>query len=90
LAQYVADYYQLPWQEFDESLRALQNLRTQATAAAVEDDGLRLLQRYFGQLEYVLIKFPLQPGRVVVPFSWYANKQRLEGLYYDSQLSILA
>lgn len=69
LAEYIASSYAEPPEAYRDDLRVLDELRESATAAIdVNTNVLKRNIRYFGQLSFILSKFPAD---VNVKFTWY-------------------
>ncbi|KAJ1664129.1 pH-response regulator protein palA/rim20, partial [Coemansia sp. RSA 1646] len=69
LANYIASSYAEPPEAYRDDLRILDELRESATAALdVNTSVLKRNTRYYGQLSFILSKFPAD---VNVQFKWY-------------------
>ncbi|KAJ2083101.1 pH-response regulator protein palA/rim20 [Coemansia sp. RSA 988] len=69
LAEYIASSYAEPPEAYRDDLRVLDELREAATAALdVNHTALKRNTRYYGQLSFILSKFPAD---VNISFTWY-------------------
>ncbi|KAJ1965529.1 pH-response regulator protein palA/rim20 [Dipsacomyces acuminosporus] len=68
LAEYIASSYAEPPEAYRDDLRVLDELREAATAASdVNANVLKRNTRYYGQLSFILTKFPADTN---IEFSW--------------------
>ncbi|KAJ1732428.1 pH-response regulator protein palA/rim20 [Coemansia biformis] len=69
LAEYIASSYAEPPEAYRDDLRVLDELREAATAALdVSPNVLKRNTRYYGQLSFILSKFPADVG---IGFTWH-------------------
>ncbi|KAJ2714904.1 pH-response regulator protein palA/rim20 [Coemansia spiralis] len=70
LAEYIASSYAEPPEAYRDDLRVLDELREAATAALeVNPNVLKRNTRYYGQLSFMLSKFPADVG---IGFTWHS------------------
>ncbi|KAI8323652.1 BRO1-domain-containing protein [Martensiomyces pterosporus] len=70
LSEYIASSYAEPPEAYRDDLRVLDELREAATAALdVNANVLKRNTRYYGQLSFILTKFPADTN---IKFTWYS------------------
>lgn len=71
LKRYIRDEYEEEPETYTEEIRALERLRTLASAPTRDYAGCSLLRRYYAQLHFLQSRFPmLEGGAAAVTFSW--------------------
>ncbi|ORZ02568.1 BRO1-like domain-domain-containing protein [Syncephalastrum racemosum] len=71
LKQYIARVYQDDPEKYSEETYALNRLRQDTRGAGKDTTGRDLLYRYFGQLELLDLRFPVDEKHVKILFTWY-------------------
>ncbi|KAJ1814999.1 pH-response regulator protein palA/rim20 [Coemansia sp. RSA 2598] len=86
LSDYIASSYAEPPEAYRDDLRVLDELRQAATSALdVNNNVLKRNIRYYGQLCFILSKFPADVG---IKFTWYSafdpeSSVTCQDLYYE-------
>lgn len=70
LKKYIARFYQDDPEKFKEETQAFNRLRQDIRGAGKDITGRDLLYRYFGQLELLDLRFPVDEKHVKVLFNW--------------------
>ncbi|KAI9491620.1 BRO1-like domain-containing protein [Zychaea mexicana] len=71
LKSYIAHVYQEDPEKYSEEAYTLNRLRQDTRGAGKDLTGRDLLYRYFGQLELLDLRFPVDERNVKVLFNWY-------------------
>ncbi|KAI8384504.1 BRO1-like domain-containing protein [Radiomyces spectabilis] len=71
LKRYIAQVYQDDPEKYNEETYTLNRLRQDTRGAGKDVTGRDLLYRYFGQLELLDLRFPVDEKHVKVLFTWY-------------------
>ncbi|KAI8968458.1 BRO1-like domain-containing protein [Mycotypha africana] len=71
LKKYIARVYQDDPEKYKEETQAFNRLRQDIRGAGKDMTGRDLLYRYFGQLELLDLRFPVDEKHVKVIFTWY-------------------
>ncbi|KAG2217069.1 hypothetical protein INT45_014134 [Circinella minor] len=71
LKSYIAQVYQEDPEKYSEEAYTLNRLRQDTRGAGKDLTGRDLLYRYFGQLELLDLRFPVDERNVKVLFNWY-------------------
>ncbi|KAI9265997.1 BRO1-like domain-containing protein [Sporodiniella umbellata] len=71
LKKYIARFYQDDPDKYTEETQAFNRLRQDIRGAGKDITGRDLLYRYFGQLELLDLRFPVDEKHVKVLFNWY-------------------
>ncbi|KAI7886741.1 BRO1-domain-containing protein [Lichtheimia hyalospora FSU 10163] len=71
LKHYIAHVYQEDPEKYNEEAHMLNRLRQDTRGAGKDNTGRDLLYRYFGQLELLDLRFPVDEKNVKVLFNWY-------------------
>ena len=74
LKSYIAQVYQEDPEKYSEEAYTLNRLRQDTRGAGKDLTGRDLLYRYFGQLELLDLRFPVDERNVKVLFNWYVKK----------------
>ena len=70
LKHYIAHVYQEDPEKYSEEAYTLNRLRQDTRGAGKDLTGRDLLYRYFGQLELLDLRFPVDERNVKVLFNW--------------------
>lgn len=97
LKKYIARFYQDDPEKFKEETQAFNRLRQDIRGAGKDITGRDLLYRYFGQLELLDLRFPVDEKHVKVLFNWYVpspdkvmhNYQHVETLGMMLSITVL-
>ncbi|KAI8369122.1 BRO1-like domain-containing protein [Choanephora cucurbitarum] len=71
LKKYIARFYQDDPEKYKEETQSFNRLRQDMRGAGKDMTGRDLLYRYFGQLELLDLRFPVDEKHVKVLFNWY-------------------
>lgn len=71
LRKYILDFYQDDPDNYLEELNTLQRLRQDVRGAGPDFTGRDILYRYFGQLEFLDVRFPVDETHIKINFTWY-------------------
>ncbi|KAI8643367.1 BRO1-like domain-containing protein [Parasitella parasitica] len=71
LKKYIARFYQDDPEKYKEETQSFNRLRQDIRGAGKDFTGRDLLYRYFGQLELLDLRFPVDEKHVKVLFNWY-------------------
>ncbi|KAI9342388.1 BRO1-like domain-containing protein [Pilaira anomala] len=71
LKKYIARFYQDDPEKYKEETQSFNRLRQDIRGAGKDMTGRDLLYRYFGQLELLDLRFPVDEKHVKVLFNWY-------------------
>ncbi|KAI7865398.1 BRO1-like domain-containing protein [Spinellus fusiger] len=71
LKRYIAQVYQDDPEKYNEETFTINRLRQDTRGAGKDITGRDLLYRYFGQLELLDLRFPVDEKHVKVVFTWY-------------------
>ncbi|KAI9493783.1 BRO1-like domain-containing protein [Zychaea mexicana] len=71
LKQWIAHVYQDDPEKYGEETYALNRLRQDSRGAGKDLTGRDLLYRYFGQLELLDLRFPVDEKHIKILFTWY-------------------
>ncbi|CEG69471.1 hypothetical protein RMATCC62417_05540 [Rhizopus microsporus] len=71
LKKYIARFYQDDPEKYKEETQSFNRLRQDIRGAGKDITGRDLLYRYFGQLELLDLRFPVDEKHVKVLFNWY-------------------
>ncbi|KAI8149328.1 BRO1-like domain-containing protein [Fennellomyces sp. T-0311] len=71
LKYYIANVYQDDPEKYSEETYALNRLRQDIRGAGKDLTGRDLLYRYFGQLELLDLRFPVDEKHIKILFTWY-------------------
>ncbi|KAI8342699.1 BRO1-like domain-containing protein [Chlamydoabsidia padenii] len=71
LKRYIAQQYQDDPEKYTQETYALNRLRQDIRGAGKDMTGRDLLYRYFGQLELLDLRFPVDEKHVKILFTWY-------------------
>jgi hypothetical protein len=70
LKEFISSHYQEDPDFYESECRELNNCRTQMIYAEPTATGRDFLYRYFGQLELLTLRFPIDEDNVKVNFEW--------------------
>ena len=70
LGDYIVEHYGESKENFEDEIKQLNNLRENIKGVNKDISGRDLLLKYYGQLEYTELRFPLNENGVKVHFSW--------------------
>lgn len=70
LKKYIARFYQDDPEKYKEETQSFNRLRQDIRGAGKDFTGRDLLYRYFGQLELLDLRFPVDEKHVKVLFNW--------------------
>jgi hypothetical protein len=70
LKKHIARYYQDDPEKYSEETQSFNRLRQDIRGAGKDLTGRDLLYRYFGQLELLDLRFPVDEKHVKVLFNW--------------------
>ncbi|ORX45928.1 BRO1-domain-containing protein [Piromyces finnis] len=68
---YIMEHYQEDPENYLNEISILNRLRQDITGVGKDMTGRDILYRYYGQLELLDLRFPLDEKHVKVPFTWY-------------------
>ncbi|KAI9314326.1 BRO1-like domain-containing protein [Dichotomocladium elegans] len=71
LKRYIAQVYQDDPEKYNEETYTLNRLRQDMRGAGKDLTGRDLLYRYFGQLELLDLRFPVDEKHIKILFTWY-------------------
>ena len=85
LKDYIQQSYGDDPERYQEECNTLHRLRQDMRGAGKDSaSGRDLLYRYYGQLELLDLRFPVDENHIKISFTWYA----LYKLYMDGWISI--
>jgi len=70
LRSYIASHYEQDADKFRGEIGALSRLRQDMRGAGKDMTGRDILYRYYGQLELLDLRFPIDENHVKVEFTW--------------------
>jgi hypothetical protein len=76
LRRYIAVSYQDDPEKYAEETGTIHRLRQDMRGAGNDITGRDVLYRYFGQLEILDLRFPVDEAHIKISFSWYVFPQR--------------
>ncbi|OZJ06511.1 hypothetical protein BZG36_00520 [Bifiguratus adelaidae] len=71
LKRYIAAVYQDDPEKYAEEAATLNRLRQDTRGAGMDITGRDLLYRYYGQLELLDLRFPVDENHIKISFTWY-------------------
>ena len=73
LKGYIHSTYGSDPEQYSEELSMLNRLRQDMRGASGESSGRDLLYRYYGQLELLDLRFPIDEAHIKISFTWCEN-----------------
>lgn len=70
---YIRSHYEQEPDKFSKEINALHRLRQDMRGAGKDLTGRDILYRYYGQLELLDLRFPIDEAHVKILFNWYAE-----------------
>jgi hypothetical protein len=74
LRAYIRSHYEQDGDSFGKEISTLSRLRQDVRGAGKDVTGRDILYRYYGQLELLDLRFPIDESHVRVLFTWYASQ----------------
>ncbi|KAG0245374.1 bck1-like resistance to osmotic shock, partial [Actinomortierella wolfii] len=71
LKRYIAVSYQDDPSKYSEETNTIHRLRQDMRGAGMDTTGRDVLYRYFGQLEMLDLRFPVDEAHIKISFQWY-------------------
>ncbi|CAJ0873084.1 684_t:CDS:2, partial [Entrophospora sp. SA101] len=71
LKKYIQTTYQEDPEKYADEANAIHRLRQDMRGAGKDVTGRDLLYRYYGQLELLDLRFPIDENHIKIPFTWY-------------------
>ncbi|KAJ3172308.1 bck1-like resistance to osmotic shock [Irineochytrium annulatum] len=71
LRSYIAKAYQEDPDKYTQEIATLHRLRQDSRGAGKDLTGRDILYRYYGQLDFLDLRFPINEGGVKISFTWY-------------------
>lgn len=76
LKRYIAVSYQDDPEKYAEEAGTIHRLRQDMRGAGNDSTGRDVLYRYFGQLELLDLRFPVDEAHIKIGFMWYVRKTK--------------
>ena len=74
MKSYIRLHYEQEPEKFKSELAQLHRLRQDVRGAGKDLTGRDILYRYYGQLELLDLRFPIDENHVKVSFTWYVSR----------------